>query len=333
MHCDFVTETNRNEVKNGSRLRLRHSAAKTVHDMLETLKLHETTINKNQVLENLATLSSDLTFALEFIKEQGMSIVISMIESDSCIGNTLKFVMLSFVELMDHDTVSWDILELPFISRNIHFINNRSSVPIEVVQCALCVLENVVQNSSTHVSVIERDVEFNELLCLLRDSSQIIQQNTIALINALFSNGDDKRRQSIANTLSAKPFRAAFMDMVLSDNIGISHQLYVLQTLTLGLLTNQMMTKFNDSDQNVHDKIKELRQIAFVEALGDSHPSYVPFRRKSFITNARYYDKLGFTNDTRSIETPPGVYALDCMVYFARNYTQQYTKVSGRDEK
>lgn len=326
-----MTEKNRNEVKNGSVLRLTYSPTKTAHDILETIKNGSNT-DKTRVLEHLSTLSSDLTFALEFIKEQGLNIVISTIENEQCIGEILKFMMLSFVELMDHGTISWDILQQKFITRNIFFINHPSTVPGEVVQCALSTLENIIQNSSNYATLIENDVPFNSLLILLQDAqTQIIQQNTIALINALFMKGDDARRRTIAGILSAKQFRAAFLDTVNSATIGISHQLYVLQTLTLGLLENRMMTPGNPQDQEANDKVKELRRIAFDEGIfGDSQPDV--HRRSNSIVSTGHYKKLGFRCDLNPaqdfIETPPGILALECMLYFARNYGQQYTKVN-----
>lgn len=74
---NYVTEKNRNEVKNGSVLSLRHSPSKTANDILETLKTG-TTVERTAVLENLASLSCDVTFALELIKEQGLDIIIGM---------------------------------------------------------------------------------------------------------------------------------------------------------------------------------------------------------------------------------------------------------------
>lgn len=45
----------------------------------------------------------------------------------------------------------------------------------------------------------------------------------------------------------------------------------------------------------------------------------------------RDYKKLGFKNDINPAldftETPPGLLALDCMIYFARNHTESYTKL------
>lgn len=327
---NYVTEKNRNEVKNGSVLKLCYSPTKTAHDILESIKTG-TNVDKTRVLEQLSTLSPDLTFALEFIKEQGLNIIISMIENEQCIGEMLKFMMLSFVELMDHGTISWDILQPKFISRNINFINHPSTVPSEVVQCALSALENIIQNSSNYSGMIESDVPFDSLLFLLQDSqSQSIQQNTIALINALFMKGDDKRRRSIATILSKKSFRAALLDTVGSANIGISHQLYVLQTLTLGLLENRMMMSMNPQDLDANEKVKELRRIAFDETIfNESQPDV--HRRNNSIVSVGHYKKLGFKCDLNPaqdfIETPPGMLALDCMLYFARNYTQQYTKV------
>lgn len=328
---NYVTEKNRNEVKNGSVLRLCYSPTKTAHDILETIKTGSN-IDKTRVLEQLAALSSDLTFALEFIKEQGLNIIITMIENEQCIGAMLKFLMLSFVELMEHGTISWDIIQPKFITRNINFINHPSNVPREVVECALSTLENIIQNSSNYANMIENDVPFDSILILLQDGqSQIKQQNTIALINALFVKGDDKRRRSIANILSTKPFRAAFLDMVGSANIGISHQLYVLQTLTLGLLESRMLMPMNPHDQDANEKVKELRRIAFDEGIfGDSQPDV--HKRSNSIVSTGHYKKLGFKCDLNPaqdfIETPPGMLALDFMLYFARNYSQQYTKVN-----
>lgn len=327
-----MTENNRNEVKNGSVLRLRHSPAKTAHDTLEIIKTGANT-EKSRVLEQLSQLSSDLTFALEFIKKQGMNIIIAMIENEQCIGEMLKYVMLSFVELMEHGTISWDILQSKFIVRNIKFINHPSTVPQEVIQCALSTLENIVQNSSRFASVVENDVTLENLLVLLGDTtSQIIKQNTIALINALFVKGNDDKKREIANILSTKKFRTAIIETVNSANIGISHQLYILQTLTLNLLESRMIpAQLNAQDQDANDKIKELRRIAFDESVYGDAQLDVQTRRHNSNGNAGYYKKLGFKCDINPaqdfIETPPGMLALDCMVYFARNYTQQYTKV------
>lgn len=85
---------------------------------------------------------------------------------------------------------------------------------------------------------------------------------------------------------------------------------------------------FQSQDQDAHDKIKELLRIAFDDGT-DAQPDVTARRQNNAYSN--YYKKLGFKCDINPaqdfIETPPGILALDCMVYFARNYTQSYTKV------
>jgi engulfment/cell motility protein 1 len=109
----------------------------------------------------------------------------------------------------------------------------------------------------------------------------------------------------------------------------MAHQLYVLQTLTLGLLEQRMNSKMDPQDQDAHDKIKELRRIAFdTDGAGLSGDVTA---RKQLGVFAKDYKKLGFKYDINPAldftETPPGMLALDCMVYFARNHTESYTKV------
>lgn len=71
------------------------------------------------------------------------------------------------------------------------------------------------------------------------------------------------------------------------------------------------------------DKIKELRRIAFDGEGAGSMRGPGGFTRD--------YKKLGFRNDINPAldftETPPGLLALDCMVYFARNHQDNYTKL------
>lgn len=82
-------------------------------------------------------------------------------------------------------------------------------------------------------------------------------------------------------------------------------------------------------DQDAHDKIKELRKIAF-DTEGTIGTDSVARRQLGVF--AKDYKKLGFKYDINPAldftETPPGMLALDCMVYFARTQTENYTKVS-----
>ncbi|XP_051161267.1 engulfment and cell motility protein 1 isoform X1 [Leptopilina boulardi] len=326
---NYITEKNRNEVKNGSVLRLEHSPSKTASDILIQLNSNNT---DEQSLQKLGVLSIDMTFALEFINKQGLALLISQIESGKYKGSDLAYTLQSFVELMDHGIVSWDILETPFINKVASYVNNQSiTQDSSVVKASLSILENIVLNSSGKYTQVEKEVTFPNLVMHLQNNSSQIQQNAIALINALVLKADVSKRRAVSATLQSKQVRNVFLTNVVqsTDQVGteMAHQLYVLQTLMMSLLEQRMMMKMDPQDQDAHDKIKELRKIAF-DTEGSSIGDMAARKQGLF---AKDYKKLGFKYDINPAldftETPPGMLALDCMIYFARNHTESYTKV------
>lgn len=98
-------------------------------------------------------------------------------------------------------------------------------------------------------------------------SAPVVQQNAVALINALLLKADSAKRRTLAATLTSKQVRSTIQSHILqtgaAEGAEMAHQLYVLQTLMLGLLEQRMMTKMDPQDQDGHEKIKELRRIAF----------------------------------------------------------------------
>lgn len=148
---NYITEKNRNEIKNGSVLRLQYSPSKTAQDIL--LKLNNGSLEeKTHAMSRLSTLSSDMTFALDFINKQGLTLIIKQIEGGKCKGNLLAHTLLSFVELMEHGIVSWDILNGDFITRVANLVNTPQEA--QVTQAALSILENVVLNSTEGYSQV-----------------------------------------------------------------------------------------------------------------------------------------------------------------------------------
>ncbi|XP_011551614.2 engulfment and cell motility protein 1 [Plutella xylostella] len=339
---NYITEKNRNEIKNGLVLRLELSPARTVQEILGKIN-SGTEVEKLAALEKLSILSSDLTFALEFINKKGLSLIIQNIESGKFSGNCLKFALVTFVELMDHGIISWDILENPFISKVASFINNLANAQDpKVIQSSLSILENIVLNSSGKNLQVENEITIPNLVSHLQNSYQdsVIQQNAIALINAIFSKADVTKRKTIAATLSSKQVRNVIYDNLIAmsefsrnapkEGVGteLAHQLYVLQTLTLGLLEPRMKQRADSQEQESQEKIKELRRIAF-ENDGASAMEVNARRQLSFSKDNT--KKLGFKCEIDPMkdfnETPPGILALDCMLYFSRNYQEDYTKI------
>ncbi|XP_022814334.1 engulfment and cell motility protein 1 [Spodoptera litura] len=336
---NYITEKNRNEIKNGSVLRLELSPAKTVQDILGKINNGSET-DQVAALSKLSVLSSDLTFALEFINKKGLTLIISNIENGKFKGKLLKYALITFVELMDHGIIFWDILENQFINKVASFVSNQASTQDpKVIQCCLSILENIVLNSSKN-SHVEKEITIPSLISHLQNTHQdsIIQQNAIALINAIFSKADMTKRKTIAATLSSKQVRSVIYENLIGasefsknaeQGLGteLAHQLYVLQTLMLGLLEPKMRQRADAQEQESQEKIKELRKVAFEN---DNNPNIeVTMRRPG--TYSKDFKKLGFKCEIDPIkdfnEVPPGVLALDCMLYFARNYSEDYTKI------
>lgn len=340
---NYITEKNRNEIRNGLVLRLEHSPEKTVKDIRSKITTG-TEAEQTAALEKLSVLSSDLTFAHEFIKNKGLPLIINNIESGKFKGNCLKYALITFVELMDHGNTSWDILESQFISKVASFISNNAQDP-KIIQSSLSILENIVLNSSGKNLQVEKEVTIPNLVSHLntpyQENASAIHQNTIALINAIFSKADITKRKSIAATLSSKPVRNIVYENLIgfgeiSKSVGskeeegteLAHQLYVLQTLTLGLLEPRMRQKAESQDAEAQDKIKELRRLAFE---GDNITTIEIGNKRQMGSMSKDFKKLGFKCEIDPIkdfnETPPGLLALDCMLYFARHHPEGYTKI------
>nr|KAF6422271.1 engulfment and cell motility 2 [Rousettus aegyptiacus] len=179
---------------------------------------------------------------------------------------------------------------------------------------------------------------------LLSHSNQEIQTYAIALINALFLKAPEDKRQDMANAFAQKHLRSIILNHVIRGNRPIktemAHQLYVLQVLTFNLLEERMMTKMDPNDQAQRDIIFELRRIAFD---AESDPSNAPGsgteKRKAMYT--KDYKMLGFTNHINPAmdftQTPPGMLALDNMLYLAKVHQDTYIRIvlenSSREDK
>jgi len=104
----YITEKNRNEIKNGSVLRLTFSPSRTAQDILDKLQFDGFGDTRRLSFRRLVKLSTDYTFALEFINKQGLQFLIDSTEKDAIsINDGLGFALESFVELMDHGIISW----------------------------------------------------------------------------------------------------------------------------------------------------------------------------------------------------------------------------------
>ncbi|XP_016094989.1 engulfment and cell motility protein 1 isoform X1 [Sinocyclocheilus grahami] len=362
----YITEKNRNNIKNGSILRLTTSAAQMAQQLHERIQSSSMDM-KLDALKDLANSSRDITFAQEFINLDGISLLTQMVESGTeryqklqkimkpCFGDLLSFTLTAFVELMDHGIVSWDTFSVAFIKKIASYVC-KSAMDTAVLQRSLAILESMVLNSQDLYQKVAQEITIGQLIPHLQGTDQDIQTYTIAVINALFLKAPEEKRQfdednvsildcpltEMAHILAQKQLRSIILSNVIRSNKPINdemaHQLYVLQVLTFNLLEDRMMTKMDPQDQAQRDIIFELRRIAFdVEC--ESNNSGSIEKRKSMYT--RDYKKLGFINHVNPAvdftQIPPGMLALDNMLYFARHHQDAYIRIvlenSSREDK
>uniref|UniRef100_A0A6Q2YQD2 ELMO domain-containing protein n=1 Tax=Esox lucius TaxID=8010 RepID=A0A6Q2YQD2_ESOLU len=292
-------------------------AARAARQLLDRIQSHGIDA-RLEALKELAKLSADPTFAAEFINMEGIGTLARLVESGTHFGEMLAFTLTAFLELMDHGIVSWDLISLSFIKQIAGYVN-QPMVDVSILQRSLAILESMVLNSHSLYHRVAQEITVGQLIGHLQVSNQEIQTYAIALINALFLKAPEDRRQ-----VSNRPIKAE-----------MAHQLYVLQVLTFNLLEERMMTKMDPSDQAQRDIIFELRRIAFD---GENDASGTE-KRKAVYT--KDYKMLGFTNHVNPAmdftQTPPGMLALDNMLYLAKLHQDTYIRIvlenSSREDK
>lgn len=173
-------------------------------------------------------------------------------------GSIMLFYALdSFIKIMRHGIVSWDILGDLFITMIANFVSSAKIQDMKIIQCSLSILESLVLSCSDKYTLIEKAVGFPKRL-MPRLENENLKLNVLSFINALFSKAYPAAQKSIADALFSKDNRYIFQNIIkLSEvNQEIAHQLYVTQTLYLNLLAGRMKTSIDPQDENVNNKLK-----------------------------------------------------------------------------
>uniref|UniRef100_A0A672IDE4 Engulfment and cell motility 1 (ced-12 homolog, C. elegans) n=1 Tax=Salarias fasciatus TaxID=181472 RepID=A0A672IDE4_SALFA len=345
----YITEKNRNDIKNGSILRLTTSPYQTavqLHERIQSSSMDA----KLEALKDLANASRDITFAQEFINLDVTHSVwisfsfpsLSLYSENLFFGDLLSFTLTAFVELMDHGIVSWDTFSVAFIKKIASYVN-KSAMDTAVLQRSLAILESMVLNSQDLYHKVAQEITIGQLIPHLQGTDQDIQTYTIAVINALFLKAPEEKRQvslqrEMAHILAQKQLRSIILSNVIRSptaiNDEMAHQLYVLQVLTFNLLEDRMMTKMDPQDQVLHCVQFKICRLYLVK------------EKKAFLS---YVFKLNVSASSCSLsqnhvnpavdftQIPPGMLALDNMLYFARHHQDAYIRIvlenSSREDK
>uniref|UniRef100_A0A8C2HGR8 Engulfment and cell motility 2 n=1 Tax=Cyprinus carpio TaxID=7962 RepID=A0A8C2HGR8_CYPCA len=283
----YITEQSRGEIKNGTILRLAISPV-TARQLLERIQSHGIDA-RLEALKELAKLSADPTFAAEFINMEGLATLARLVECGTHFGEMLAFTLTAFLELMDHGIVSWDLISVSFIKQISGYVN-QPMVDVSILQRSLAILESMVLNSHSLYQRVAQETTVAQLIAHLQVSNQEIQTYAIALINALFLKTPEDRRQVNTHTNQLQSHH----DTNLTE---MAHQLYVLQVLTFNLLEERMMTKMDPNDQSCADV------CIVICSQNPVNPA------------------MDFT------QTPPGMLALDNMLYLAKVHQDTYIRI------
>ncbi|XP_023790370.1 engulfment and cell motility protein 3 isoform X1 [Cyanistes caeruleus] len=243
------------------------------------------------------------------------------------LAHTLK----AFTELMEHDFVSWENLSTVFIKKIVSYVN-MNAVDASIQQLSLSILENMVPTSRLLFEVVKKEVTLDRLLTHLQATNAQLQLKAMALLIALLLSATDAERRDMMDYLREKNIRQFIHKNIIhsSEPLGdeMAHYLYVLQSVSLNLCEHRMKMSMDPYSQEQRDLLHSLRQTAFESESEVPAGTFSTERRRSLC--AKEFRKLGFVNNSNPAEdlhrAPPGLLALDNMVYFARNTPNAYSR-------
>ncbi|XP_035192481.1 engulfment and cell motility protein 3 isoform X1 [Oxyura jamaicensis] len=337
----YITESNRGEIKNGSILRLTTSPDQEAERLYNGIQSNNVDV-KTDSLKKLASLSQDVTFAQEFINRNGLKLIFHIVEEGNDSGEILAHTLKAFMELMEHDFVSWETLSAAFIKKVVSYVN-MNAMDASVQQLSLSILENMVPSSRLLFDLVKKEVTVDRLLTHLQVTNAQLQLKAMALLIALLLAATDAERRDMMEYLREKNIRQFIHKNIIhsSEPLGdeMAHYLYVLQSVSLNLHDRRMRTSMDPYSQEQRELLQSLRQAAFESDSEAPTSNFSTERRRSLC--AKEFRKLGFMNNSNPAEdlrrAPPGLLALDNMLYFSRHTPNAYSRFvlenSSREDK
>ena len=254
----YLTEENRHEIKNGSILRLVLSPSEMVRQIIARLvpevSKAEGVEGKEWALQKLYTLSADPVFAKTFHASDGYNMMMEIILNSPELNN-VTYCLKSFIWLMCHHLVSPTSVQL--IKRLMDFVNSDYHLPVELVKCCLMILEEAVRQKDYALTT---GIGIPDLIQHLWNREfTVIQEKTLALINAL---AQGPHSLKTLGSMVSKQIRDTIQKDILCNAVtpGMAHELYVYQTLILGLLEDHLTYTVDPSGAD-SKYITELNEI------------------------------------------------------------------------
>ncbi|GAB5582366.1 engulfment and cell motility protein 3 isoform X3 [Prionailurus iriomotensis] len=339
-HRKYITENNRTEIKNGSILCLSTAPDLEAERLLGGLQCGSRE-RRRETLQHLVLLAPDMTFAQEVISRDGLQRLGTIIEDGDDLGELLALALRAFLELMEHGMVSWETLSIPFVRKVVCYVN-MNLMDASVQPLALRLLESVTLSSPALGQLVKSEVPLDRLLVHLQVMNQQLQTKAMALLTALLQGASSTERKHMLDYLWQRNLRQFIYKNIIHSAAPLgdemAHHLYVLQALMLGLLEPRMRTPLDPYSQEQREQLQALRQAAF-DPEGESLGTGLSADRRRSLC-AREFRKLGFSNSNPAQDlerVPPGLLALDNMLYFSRHAPSAYSRFvlenSSREDK
>ena len=328
-----MTDDNKQDVKPGQVVQLTPSPAVHTRNIIEKINDVTDTTELGGVLTELSDMAVDATFAADFIKGNGLRVLMTKGVIEKFRVSELGPVLHAINSLVEHqhETMTEEAVESPdpeFIKQLAEMISKENRDPScwLAIRCALTILGLFVKEEEAR-RIIEQTVTFPSLINLLKHEDVTIKLASLGLINGLLKSMDEARRREMVSCLCERNARGAIVDHLLNSDKNkegiLNNQLYLLQHHIFSLHHFKLNTQIQPQDNISLQKIKDLRSKAF-----DTSGSPKQTNNSKY---AQDYTKLGFKNikdpSEDFHETPPGILALDCMDFFAKNHEEKYLKV------
>ena len=325
----YITESNRQHLKNGDILTVAKLPALAARDIYN--KICNTGEERKVAMTELVSLSRDYVFALEFISLTGVQQLMTIVEQ-SQLGNAadvdlLMYLSEAFQELMQHNVVSWEALSENFVKKLINFIEKSNDIQYfqaSIVSMCLDILQSTISNSPKFYELIAKDVSIEHVMPFLDKSENEVKRTTLAFINAMISKAPKKEDVFKKLYQFGRQLKDSVLSRFQSESTvprEIAQELYVYQCHLLNHYESRMKQKFVAGDAHMEEDLHHLPARAFQDEYGN---------RPRVVVSEAHWKQLGFLkwSDPRQefMETPPGVLALDCMVYFARQKHDLYSR-------
>lgn len=272
---------------------------------------------KKKAIFDLRGLLKDASFAQEFTKNNGVSILISIISEAT--GNTLAYALGALQEALYNHGYSLESLPQNFIQKISTLIDGAN---LNVCRSALEILA-LISGSGKQFKTVEAafnatkntdKLPFSNLVNLLVTPDVNIQSTALAVINNLLLSSDSQYT-NFSLLLDKLSISQLLKKNSLSSDAEFKKQLFLFQKHKLLELKSSREISYNKSNPEHEDLLKKLWTLTYPNVKLDSRVS-------------EQWKQLGFQGtDPATDFRGMGLLGLLNLIYFAETYTDIFRKI------